>query len=62
MEEIKNDVRRFLQREFYLENKSDELKARMQDAAAKFVYDKYPHVKRCVIDFNWFGEIEIDIA
>lgn len=60
-QEIENDVRRLLQKEFYLEGISDSLKEKMQNLASKYVTDKYPAVKDVIIKMNWFGEIEITI-
>lgn len=60
--EIIKEIRRYLQTEFYLESNTDERNSRMQHAAAKFVHEKYPHIQKCVVEFDYFGDISIQIA
>lgn len=60
--EIVKEIRRYLQKEFYLESNTDERNVRMQHAAAKYVHENHPHIKKCVVTFDYFGQISIDIA
>jgi hypothetical protein len=60
--EIVKEVRRYLQKEFYLESNTEERNIRMQHAAAKFVHENYPHIKKCVVSFDYFGDISINVA
>jgi hypothetical protein len=60
--EAARDIRHFIQREFYLEGNTEDRNKRMQDSAARYAYEKYPELKKCVVTVDYFGEIKLDIA